>query len=109
MPTLLPLQQRLRRLLADLLHAVHASAPQPGQLQSLRFTVWYRSDWVLLLGLLLAQSCAAAVECRQFIHPLHAPVAQWIERPPPKGQVTGPIPVRGTTFSLLFPLTTQIV
>lgn len=26
----------------------------------------------------------------------HAPVAQWIARPPPKGQVTGSTPVRGT-------------
>lgn len=28
-----------------------------------------------------------------------APVAQWIERPPPKGQVAGSIPARGTNSS----------
>ena len=28
-----------------------------------------------------------------------APVAQWIARPPPKGQVAGSIPARGTNFS----------
>jgi hypothetical protein len=27
-----------------------------------------------------------------------APVAQWIARPPPKGQVAGSIPARGTKF-----------
>jgi hypothetical protein len=30
--------------------------------------------------------------------PPHAPVAQWIARPPPKGQVAGSIPARGTIF-----------
>ena len=28
-----------------------------------------------------------------------APVAQWIARPPPKGQVAGSIPARGTKFT----------
>ena len=35
------------------------------------------------------------VECR--VLPNTAPVAQWIARPPPKGQVAGSIPARGTT------------
>jgi hypothetical protein len=30
------------------------------RLQTLRLKIWHRSDWVLLLGLLLAQSCGAA-------------------------------------------------
>ena len=34
------------------------------------------------------------VECR--VLPNTAPVAQWIARPPPKGQVAGSIPARGT-------------
>ena len=40
------------------------------------------------------------VECR--VLPDTAPVAQWIARPPPKGQVAGSIPARGTNS---FPLT----
>jgi hypothetical protein len=36
------------------------------------------------------------VECR--VLPDTAPVAQWIARPPPKGQVAGSIPARGTKF-----------
>lgn len=37
---------------------------------------------------------APGVECR-VLHDT-APVAQWIARPPPKGQVAGSIPARGT-------------
>jgi hypothetical protein len=37
---------------------------------------------------------ALGVECR-VLHDT-APVAQWIARPPPKGQVAGSIPARGT-------------
>lgn len=36
------------------------------------------------------------IECRVLHDP--APVAQWIARPPPKGQVAGSIPARGATF-----------
>jgi hypothetical protein len=31
-------------------------------------------------------------------HARGAPVAQWIERPPPKRQVIGSTPIRGTIF-----------
>jgi hypothetical protein len=37
---------------------------------------------------------AVGIECR--VLPDTAPVAQWIARPPPKGQVAGSIPARGT-------------
>jgi hypothetical protein len=37
----------------------------------------------------------------RILHPPPAPVAQWIARPPPKGQVAGSIPARGTIQSLL--------
>ncbi len=39
------------------------------------------------------------VECR--VLPDTAPVAQWIARPPPKGQVAGSIPARGTNFDAI--------
>lgn len=41
---------------------------------------------------------ALGIECR-VLHDT-APVAQWIARPPPKGQVAGSIPARGTKFPL---------
>lgn len=42
------------------------------------------------------------VECR--VSPDTALVAQWIARPPPKGQVAGSIPAQGTKFPLVQPV-----
>ncbi len=39
------------------------------------------------------------LKCEKIVEILYAPVAQWIEHPPPKGRVTRSIRVGGTKYS----------